>query len=94
MVAARRILEDARERVAALVDARPDQVVFTGGGTEANALALGGSGRYWWFLNGVPLAERVSGQPFDQAFSRAGRYQLSVLDEAGQTARVEFEVAE
>ncbi|MBU3058196.1 MAG: peptidoglycan glycosyltransferase PbpC [Pseudomonas indica] len=56
--------------------------------------ALGGSGRYWWFLNGVPLAERVSGQPFDQAFSRAGRYQLSVLDEAGQTARVEFEVAE
>ena len=42
---ARRRLEEAREQVAALVGARPDQVVFTGGGTEANNLALAGSGR-------------------------------------------------
>jgi len=39
---ARRILEDARERVAALVGAAPDRVVFTSGGTEANNLALRG----------------------------------------------------
>src|SRR5215203_6995163 len=38
--AARRLIEDARERVAALVGAEPRNVVFTSGGTEANMLAL------------------------------------------------------
>jgi cysteine desulfurase len=38
--AARRIIEQARERVAALVGAEPRNVVFTSGGTEANTLAL------------------------------------------------------
>jgi cysteine desulfurase len=38
--AARRLVEAARERVAALVGAQPREVVFTAGGTEANALAL------------------------------------------------------
>src|SRR5262249_10173558 len=38
--AARRIVEGAREEVAALVGAKPREVVFTSGGTEANALAL------------------------------------------------------
>jgi cysteine desulfurase len=39
---ARRALEDARERVAALLDASPDEVLFTSGATEANNLALFG----------------------------------------------------
>jgi cysteine desulfurase len=38
--AARRLIEQARERVAALVGAEPRNVVFTSGGTEANMLAL------------------------------------------------------
>ena len=38
--AARRILEDARESLAAGLGARPRDVVFTSGATEANALAL------------------------------------------------------
>ena len=38
--AARAAIEDAREAVAALVNATPAQVVFTSGATEANALAL------------------------------------------------------
>lgn len=42
---ARRQVEEARDDVARLVGARPAQVVFTSGGTEANALALHGSGR-------------------------------------------------
>jgi cysteine desulfurase len=37
---ARRLLEDARAAVAAAVGTRPQDVVFTSGGTEANALAL------------------------------------------------------
>src|ERR1700744_457445 len=38
--AARRLVEQARERVAALVGAEPRNVIFTSGGTEANMLAL------------------------------------------------------
>ncbi len=37
---ARRLIEQARERVAALVGAEPRNVVFTSGGTEANMMAL------------------------------------------------------
>lgn len=40
---ARRAIDSAREQVAALVNARPEQVVFTSGGTEANHLALLGA---------------------------------------------------
>ena len=43
--AARQCLEAAREAVAALVGVAPAQVIFTSGGTEANNLALSGTGR-------------------------------------------------
>ena len=39
---ARKRVEDARAEVAALVGADPDNVIFTGGGTEADNLALKG----------------------------------------------------
>ena len=39
---ARAIVEDAREQVAALVGAKPAEVVFTSGGTEANNAVLSG----------------------------------------------------
>jgi cysteine desulfurase len=38
---ARRILEDARQAVAALVNAEPRQVIFTSGATEANTTVIG-----------------------------------------------------
>lgn len=40
--AARRRLEEARETIAELCGTRPDRVIVTGSGTEANALALAG----------------------------------------------------
>jgi len=40
---ARRALEDARESVAACLAADPREIVFTGGATESNALALAGA---------------------------------------------------
>jgi cysteine desulfurase len=42
---ARRVVEEGREQVAAAFGARPSEVVFTGGGTEANNLAI--KGLYW-----------------------------------------------
>ncbi|EPC4026165.1 penicillin-binding protein 1C [Aeromonas salmonicida] len=46
---------------------------------------LGGVGKPFWFLNGQRL--RWDG---DQVLSKAGRYQLVVVDEAGNSDRVEF----
>jgi cysteine desulfurase len=40
---ARALIEDARAKVAALAGAAPDEIVFTAGGSEANALALCGA---------------------------------------------------
>lgn len=42
---ARRRLEEAREAIAAALGARPSEVIFTGGGTEADNLAV--KGIYW-----------------------------------------------
>ncbi|MGY3942504.1 penicillin-binding protein 1C [Aeromonas tecta] len=46
---------------------------------------LGGVGKPYWFLNGQRL--RWDG---DQVLSEAGRYQLVVVDEAGNSDRIEF----
>jgi cysteine desulfurase len=43
--AARRTVEEARERLAAAVGARPSEVVFTSGGTESDNLAV--KGIFW-----------------------------------------------
>jgi cysteine desulfurase len=43
--AAKTALEDAREEVASLLGAAPGEVVFTGGGTEADNLAVKGAAR-------------------------------------------------
>ncbi|HJR19388.1 MAG TPA: cysteine desulfurase family protein [Actinomycetota bacterium] len=40
---ARKGVDEARERVAAAVGARPDEIVFTSGGTEADNLAIKGA---------------------------------------------------
>jgi len=43
--AQRRRIEEARAALAQAINAQPAEIVFTSGGTEANALALRGSGR-------------------------------------------------
>jgi len=42
---ARRTVEEARERIAAAIGARPSEVLFTGGGTESDNLAV--KGIFW-----------------------------------------------
>ncbi len=43
--AARRVVEESRELIAQAFGARPSELVFTGGGTESNNLAI--KGLYW-----------------------------------------------
>src|SRR5580692_8305732 len=42
---ARALLDDARDRAAALLGAKPSEIIFTSGGTEANNLAIFGTAR-------------------------------------------------
>ena len=42
---ARRVVEESREQIAEVLNTRPSEVVFTGGGTEADNLAI--KGLYW-----------------------------------------------
>lgn len=56
--------------------------------------ALGGDGRRWWLLNGTPLGDSGHQEALNTTLEQPGRYELSVLDESGQTARVEFSVVE
>ena len=54
---ARRVVEESRERVAAAIGAKPYEVVFTGGGTEADNLAI--KGIYWARRAADPRRRRV-----------------------------------
>lgn len=54
---ARRVVEESRERLAAALGARPSEVVFTGGGTEADNLAV--KGLFWARRAGDPRRRRL-----------------------------------
>lgn len=55
--AARRVVEEAREGLAAALGARPSEVVFTGGGSEADNLAV--KGLYWARTAQEPARRRL-----------------------------------
>jgi cysteine desulfurase len=87
--AARRRIEDARERIAALAGARPESVIFTSGGSEANALALAagadrrllvGATEHDSVLKAAPEAPRV---PVDGAGLILRERLKALLAEAG-----------
>jgi cysteine desulfurase len=54
---ARRVVEESREQIAAAYGARPSEVVFTSGGTEANNLAV--KGMFWSRRAADPARRRV-----------------------------------
>jgi cysteine desulfurase len=55
--AARRTVEEARELIAERLGARPSEVVFCSGGTEANNLAI--KGMYWSRIARDPARQRI-----------------------------------
>lgn len=60
---ARRTVEEARESLAAALGARPSEVVFTGGGTESDNLAV--KGLYWSRRAADPARRRVLASPVE-----------------------------
>jgi cysteine desulfurase len=61
--AARRTAEQARERLAAALGARPSEVLFTGGGTESDNLAV--KGIYWARREADPQRRRIVTSPIE-----------------------------
>ncbi|GAA4656018.1 cysteine desulfurase family protein [Streptomyces chumphonensis] len=60
---ARRTVEESRERVAAALGARPSEIVFTSGGTEADNLAV--KGLFWARRAADPRRTRVLASPVE-----------------------------
>ncbi|MDX3097425.1 cysteine desulfurase family protein [Streptomyces sp. ME19-03-3] len=60
---ARRIVEESRESLAAALGARPSEIVFTAGGTEADNLAV--KGLYWARRDADPRRTRVLASPVE-----------------------------
>jgi cysteine desulfurase len=54
---ARRVVEESREQIAEAYGARPSEVVFTSGGTEADNLAI--KGMFWARRDADPARTRV-----------------------------------
>jgi len=85
--AARRLIEDARERVAALVGAEPRNLVFTSGGTEANMLALAPA-------TGGVASERLLVSAIEHPSVLAGgRFQASAVERLPVTASGQLDLA-
>ena len=55
--AARRVVEESREKIAQALNARPGEVVFTSGGTESDNLAL--KGLFWARQSADPRRTRI-----------------------------------
>ena len=53
---ARRVIEESREQIAQTYGARPSEVIFTSGGTEADNLAIKG---LYWSRNGKKVRGRI-----------------------------------
>src|SRR5918996_1351687 len=60
---ARRLVEESRERLAAVLGARPSEVVFTSGGTESDNLAV--KGIFWARRDADPARTRVVASAVD-----------------------------
>jgi cysteine desulfurase len=80
---ARRVVEESREQIAAVFGARPSEVIFTSGGTEADNLAV--KGLYW----ARRAALDGSGQPARHRVLATSVEHHAVLDSAGWLAEHE-----
>jgi penicillin-binding protein 1C len=63
---------------------------FDGHGLSLQLLAQGGNGERAWYLNGKYLATSAANQAQDLKIEQRGKYQLSVLDERGNSDVINF----
>lgn len=83
---ARRALEDARERTAALLDAFPDEVVFTSGATESNNQAIQALARPGSQVVASPVEHPSVAEPVRRLAQQGCQVHWLRVDHAGMVA--------
>jgi cysteine desulfurase len=82
---ARQALESARERVAELLDAQPDEVLFTSGATEANNLAIFGlAGIGPFAIIASPIEHPSIAEPLQELKRRGADLRFLPVDAPGK----------
>ncbi len=95
----RRLVEDSRETIAEFVGAGPAGIVFTSGGTEANALAIQGAGRSRVLASAIEHSSVLKARPGIEEIpvDAEGLVDLQALDrllaEGGEKALVSVMLA-
>jgi cysteine desulfurase len=90
---ARQVLEDARERVAALLHAEPNEVIFTSGATEANNLALFGlAGDPPGHILASPIEHPCVVEPLGQLAARGFTIEHLPVDASGHVGELSTEL--
>src|SRR4051794_28304834 len=74
----RRLVEEARERIAAVLGARPSEIIFTGGGTESDNLAT--KGLFWASGRGRVVVSAVEHHAVLDAADWLAAHQGAVVD--------------
>jgi cysteine desulfurase len=74
---ARRVIEESREQIAQTYGARPSEVIFTSGGTEADNLAI--KGLFWSRRASATAAGQAQAQPRNRILATATEHH-AVLD--------------
>jgi cysteine desulfurase len=69
----------AREQLATLIDAEPEQIIFTSGGSEANALALANAGQHSVYISAIEHASI-----FETAQALPNRLTVLPVEKSGQ----------
>lgn len=77
---ARSAMEDAREQVGRLLNVSPRDVLFTGGGTEANHLALSGAR---WLVTSRTEHPSITAEA-ERLIERGGRVEFVEVEESGR----------
>ncbi len=57
-----------------------------------NLQAQGGQGGLFWFVNGVPINKQATRAILNYTFLKKGYYQINVIDEQGQSHKVNIEI--
>ncbi|WP_347988357.1 cysteine desulfurase family protein [Methylomonas sp. AM2-LC] len=76
---ARTAVDIAREQIAALVDAKPEQIIFTSGGSEANTLAFANAGQ-----NSIYISAIEHPSVFETSQALANPLIVLPIEESGQ----------
>lgn len=98
---ARRLVEEAREQIGQLLGARPSEVIFTSGGTEADNLAV--KGIYWARRDATASRNVIIASPIEHhavldavnwlAVHEAAKVVWLPVDAVGRVAPADFDAA-